>query len=316
MKNFQRIIAGAFLTFLFVISSGCASVNPKPFQDYEVSTRRLQDGMETVFIVDRQMTTEGFIQKVVDGDSKSLKELSLQFPAKTSPFEIAFEGAPPIFITIAQAERRMASLNRAFSDYAALLVMLAGSEVVNQETFDSLAKDLNGNILDTANQLKKQGVTIPDNINQGIGIVSIAAAEGFRAYIENKRRESLKEALDKNQTIINQWSVVALNALENIGLDVQHEYERKRGVLSKLIVSGGVDSEIKTAKVQELVLLNTSMFDIMGVLQELSLAYSKMPAAHANLAESIDNEEFSLPDLKSYYDQARHLQSLYKSISQ
>lgn len=128
--------------------------------------------------------------------------------------------------------------------------------------------------------------------------------------------ESLKEALDNNQDLINQWSVVANNALENIGIDVQHEYKRKSGALKRKIVTGEADSEIKTATVQELMLLNTSMFDIMGVLQELSSAYSKMPAAHTDLAESLANEEFSLPDLKAYYDQARHLQSLYKSISQ
>lgn len=316
MKIIQNLIVQTTILCVLLLSTGCAPVNPIPFQDYDLSTRRLQEGMEVVFLIDRQMTTEGFVTKLVEDNGKDITNLSIRFPTDPDSFDLDYGGSQqPLFIKIAEMGRQMERLNNAFSDYATLLVMLAGSEIVDQEIFDNLAKDLNGNIHDTANQLEKLDVTLPDNFNKGVGIFSTAAVEGFRAYIENKRRDTLKSAVEINQDLIDQWSEVARNALKNIRDDLQHEYQRSRKVFSKTLITN-TDPDTKRQAAQNLIQLNASIFGIMGVLQGLNLAYSKMPEAHKNLSESLSEDAFSLPALKSYYEQARRIQSLYKSISQ
>lgn len=316
MKNLQNTIIQITTIYILLVLTGCAPINPKPFQDYDLSTRKLQSGMEAVFLIDRQMTTEGFITKLVEGNENDLKDMSIQFSTDINSFDLDYRGGEqPLYIKIVEMGRQMGRLNNGFSEYAALLVMLAGSETVNQETFDSLAKDLNGNINDTANQLEKLGVSLPNNINQGVGIFSTVAVEGFRAYIDNKRRDTLKNAIEENQKVIRGWSEVAINALKNIRDDVQHEYDRKRSALGKTLIIS-TDSDAKRQTAQNLIQLNASIFDIMGVLQGLGAAYSKMPEAHENLAESLSNDAISLPALKSYYEEARRIQSLYKLISQ
>ncbi len=305
----RRTRSGRVVAVWLVVlaAAGCASVDPGPFEAFEVAAGRVAKGSDAAFRLDEKWSSEGFVDRFVSrsGSYRDLL-LGLDDPAAAPEPQSGL-------LAFRDAARAMAALNRGFLDYASLLARLAGSHILTQREADRVEADLTARVSGLASRFATLGVEVPPELRSGTAVFTIAAVEGFRFFLDSRRRSVLRAAVAGNQALVEGWCSVAREALIRVGDDLRFEYrERARG-LAEGYVAAKTDAA-RRRLVGEILSRNEALLDALATLRALDASYTSMPAAHANLAGSLGRRGVSLADLERFTDRARELRILLERL--
>jgi hypothetical protein len=281
---------------------GCASVNPEPFIKYRNAVHEAQTGIDAAMSVNYNWTRSGFVDGFSSNTNSKFTQLMIQ-PGNGYDWSLP---SSPIYLSVKHTRSGLAELNAAFAKYADLLAKLAGRDLVSTANFDQLAKDLNKN---TTDAVKALGL---DASAQGIALFSTAASEAARLYIENQRQKYLKQAIEKNQVNVTNYSVLCVSLLHTIRGNVKAYYaDRTEPIKNAWNSTAG---EKRQKNTEAMLNLNEQYADAMRVLQELETAYDALPEAHVDLAKAIETPEFDVAGIQKLYASAKRLQQLYGEL--
>ena len=295
-----------FAYVLLLLIFGCATLSPEPFNQFSSSVKEAQTGIDEGMTITYNWTRAGFLEGFSSDQNANFSQLII-VPGKGYDWQWTID-PQPVYLTIRKTQLAVLELTSAFVDYASLLAKLAGNELVSTETFEQLAKDLNKNANDAVKALKL------DVSTTNIAILSTAASELLRSYIENKRQEYLRDAILDNQQNIQDYSNICISLIHTIRGAIKTYYaERYEPIRIAWDSSTGVK---RLKETQKMINLNEQFVDTIRVLQELEIAYSSLPKAHADLAKSIENPTLSLDDIQTLYSSAKRLQRLYNELKE
>jgi hypothetical protein len=304
-QRFGSRVAAVWLVMLAV--AGCASVDPAPFEAFEAASGRVAKGSEAAFRLDEKWSKEGFVERFVSGGGSYRDLLLILDDPATAP-----DSQSGLF-AFRDAARAMGALNRGFHDYATLLARLAGTDVLTQREADRLEADLNARVSGLATRFTTLGVRVPRELRSGSALFTVAAVEGFRLFLDSRRRSALRAALIDNQALVEGWCSVAREALDRVGDELRFEYrERSRGQAEGY--AAAKTDAARRRRVGEILSRNEALLDALATLRALGASYASMPAAHANLEESLSRRDVSLADLERFTDRARELRILHERL--
>jgi len=301
-----RHMVGLLFVMLTAVGSGCATVSHPPFQQFAEAVQQLRTGMDASLSVVYDATRERALEDVAGG--AALTAALLTAPPN-DPFGWE-SSSPPLFLTVARFRDGVHRLNSSLVDYAGVMSQLASPDLLKPETFTQLATDLNGN-LRTA--LPALGVTAPPN--REIAIFSTVATAAFRAYLQNKQRSGLIEAIAKNQDAIESAAGLGRDAMALTVRAVRSEYDLKSTALANAIASAGGASEARRAKARELLELNDRFVKDLSVLRTMHQSYASIPAAHRELAAAAADPKLGVATIRRLYEEGRDLQRLYEELA-
>ncbi|MGJ8654499.1 MAG: hypothetical protein ACSHX8_14660 [Opitutaceae bacterium] len=292
----------ALITLLGIfLFAGCASVDSKPFVKYNNALSEAQSGVDSAMAINLDWTRSGFVEGFSSDSNARFSQLILN-PDDTGAWS---SSSAPVYLEVKKTRSALNELNQSFSDYAKLLVQLSDGELVNTDTFDQIAADLNSNATDA---LASLNVSSPN----GSAIFSTAASELARLYIEKKRVSYLKDALEENQSNIEAYTSLSVNLIHTIRGSMQAYYvDRYEPIKDGWNASKG---EKRQKYTNSMLKLNEQYVDALSVLKQLEKTYGKLPQAHADLAKGIGEADWSLDGIQDLYSSARRLQRLHKEL--
>jgi hypothetical protein len=288
--------------------AGCASISPAPFTAFTTSVQQLREGADASLSVVHERTRDRYIAEAAEGDVTKVQALLLTQPPG-DPFGWS-SANPPLFLKAARFREGVYRLNSVLVSYAGLLGQLASPELVSSEKFEQLAKDLNGNL---RNAVQALGVSSPPN--KEIAIFSTLATTAFRLYLQNKQRTSLLEALNSNQSAVQNAAELGASAVRLTAAALRHEYDLGSANLANLVAKPNVSSSQKQAAVRDLVELDENFMKEMAVLRILHQSYGVVPAAHLELARGVADPKLGLPTVIELLENGRNLLRLYEELS-
>lgn len=305
MLKCRAMVRGrSVLLGLVVLMAGCASVDPAPFNQFASSLQPLRDGSDAQAEAAVEASRQTLIQKVNDG-VVSPADLQLEFdPANPFATTYGFVESGPNFVKLNRFRRGLASLNEAMSAYAQTLVILAGGSkdgdiLPTIAQFDKMARDLNVNAGSAASSL---GISSEPSKQ---ALLSAAAIELFKAYIEKKRHSALADALSKVQPRVEEFADAAQQAVRLLASLVATEYNTK--VLSLAIATPPDATPILA--------LNDSTQAALATLESLASNYAALPAAHRDLIAVASNKSTGLGGLITLSSEANRLKGLVEELS-
>ena len=151
--------------------------------------------------------------------------------------------------------------------------------------------------------------------NQPIAIFSTVATTAFRAYLQNKQRSSLVEALTKNQEAIQNTAGLGQSAVKITVLAVRSEYDLRSNALAQDLARAGAAAAERSTKSRALVDLNDRFIKELAVLRALYQSYVDLPAAHQDLAAATGDPKLGIAAIQRLYEQGREMERLYEQLS-
>jgi hypothetical protein len=305
---------GRLTAFLLgaLLTVACASVDPEPFEEFRRASDRVHVGTDTILLLDYEWSRRGFVETVLGSAPEELGTLFLTFDAD-DPFGVRLQD-PPAFLAVLEARDRLANLASTFSGYAELLARLAGSEVIRPKTFDTLERDLNARLRKATQALEEEP---PAGLEAASGLLSAAASQAFRAYIEGRRAEDLRSAMESTQPAVEHWAGVAADAVQNVRDDIKSEYDARKVYISKRYAETrrGKNSREQRRLIEEMIELDATVLNSFATLRALRDTFLTLPGAHRQLAESTRNPDASLNAVRDFDAHGQHLWVLQRRLS-
>jgi hypothetical protein len=281
---------------------GCATVNSDSIVKFNGAVHQASTGIDAALSVNYNWTRSGFVEGFSADPKSNFSQLIIQ-PGMNYEWSM---GKPPIYLDIKKTQASLSDLNGAFTQYASLLVKLSGGELVSTDTFDQLAKDINKNASDAATALK---ITVPSG---NMALISTAASEAARLYIEHKRQGYLIDAIKNNQDLVQQYSDACIALIHIMRGNLKAYYADK---LEPIKVAWNASSGSgRQQQTESMLSLNEQFASALSVLQELEKTYTALPKAHAELAKSINNPSLDLEGVQQLYSSGMRLQRLYTEL--
>lgn len=277
-------------------ATACSSIKGEPFTAFSTSVQQLREGADASLSTIQTRTRDRHIAEASAGDFAKIAPLLL-VTVPGDPFGWT-SSDPPLFMKTARFRDGVFRLNSTLVSYSGLLAQLSSGELAKAETFDQLARDLNGNL---RSALSAVGVAQPPT--KEIAILSTAAGAAFRAYIQSKQKGMLLDALRQNQPAIEETSELGASAVRIAALALRNEYDLHSAQLAS------------TRSVRELVELNDKFVKEMQALRILHHSYKSLPAAHLELAAGVSDPAIGLPMIRELWENGRNLLRLYEELS-
>ncbi len=291
---------------LAVFMAGCASVDPAPFTDFTTSLQPLRSATDAQAGAAVTASRQELVKQVADGD-RSPADLQLEFQS-SNPFATGYgfaEDGEPNFAKFRRFQFGLSALNNAMIGYAQSLQMLAGGGeggdiLPSTAEFDQMARDLNANAGSAAAALKV-------GLDPGRqALLSTAAIQFFKAYIENKRRKDLLEAISVVQPQVAEFSRLARQAVHLLASLVETDYNKR--ILPLMTAS--------PPNADAILSFNDATQLTLGTLQAMSNSYAALPAAHRDLMAAAAKKSTGLAGLIALGDAATRLNSLVTQLAQ
>jgi hypothetical protein len=301
-----RSHAGAWCAILLLgLSAGCASVDPQPFADFSGSVRQVRTGADAALQYNAEESRKTLIQRIVnsaESDSGALTALRLDVdptdPLRLDPNKI------PGFLEARWFRDGVFALNTAIVEYAGLLHQLAQPELIPEEKFDQMAKELNGNVNAALKALKQ------DVEPQHVALFSAATAGLTRAFLEHRRGRHLSNAIEGNQPAVEVIARHGRDAIQTADVDLAENYrDSSQAILRTLVASP------KKTVAKKLVRLDEELVARLDMLRTLDRAYASLPRAHRELQSAVKNPSISLESIRGLYEEGRRLQNLNAELS-
>lgn len=297
------------LLFTLILSlAGCASVDPEPFSRFADSLQPLRQAVDTQMATAVTGSREELIQKVSDKDDPIIApDLQLDFPASThfvSRYGFGQDGEPK-FVKFNRMRLGLSSLNDAVIAYARSLEMLAGGaksgDILPSTTeFDQMARNLNTNAGTAAAALKLG--TDPGKQ----ALLSTAAIQLFKAFIENERRKDLVNAIGEVQPQIEAYSMAARQAVVLLAEVVKTNYTITVEPLLEAVPPNAVP----------ILKLNDTTQTTLAMLQSMANSYQSLPAAHRDLKAAANRKTTGLAGIIALGEEASRLNGLVKQLAE
>jgi hypothetical protein len=288
--------------------AGCASISPAPFTALTTSIQELRDGADTSLSLVHERTRDRYIAEVAAGNVAKVEGLLLTQPAG-DPFGWASPD-PPLFLKVARFRDGVHRLNSVLVGYAGLLGQLASPDLVSPEKFEQLARDLNDNL-----RTSVQALGVSAASNKEIAIFSTLGTAAFQAYLKNKQRSSLLEALNSNQPAIQEAAKLGASAVRITAMALRNEYNHSSAKLAALIANPKLSDSGKQATLRELIELDEKFIKEISVLRTLHQSYMALPAAHQELAAGLVDPKRGIPMILELLENARDLNRLHDELS-
>jgi hypothetical protein len=191
------------------------------------------------------------------------------------------------------------------SDYTDVLQAFAKKDY--QGGLDKATQKLNASVGDLAGEFSRNS-----DAQKAAGILATAVNGLGRALIERTRRETLRKAMDTAQPgvqgLANQ--LVADNALIALAVTTM-----RNGVLRAANgVRPGAPSPERLALDHDVSRVIIDSGDILASLDALSEAVKAIPAAHAEIRETLDRREVSLKQLQALIAEGKRLNKYNRSL--
>jgi hypothetical protein len=297
-----RALALILVLGVIVLGVGCASVDPGPFTQFASSLQSVQAGSDSQAGAAATASRQDLVEKVASGQV-STETLQLQF---NGPFVASYGSASnePLFVKLVRFRQGLAALNDAMLGYAQSLVVLAGGGqggdiLPTSAQFDQMAKDLNTNAGTAAAALDvKLG-------SEEQALLSTAAVQLFKAYIEHKRRKDLVQAIEEVQPRVEEFSKAAQQAVHLLATRVQTDYTVD--LLPLALASPPNATPILN--------LNDTTQTTLATLEALSSSYGALPAAHRDLKAAASKKTTGLSGLIALTNEAIRLQGFVTQLA-
>jgi len=292
------LTAGALMAL-----AGCATVNTEPFEQYHSAVREAQAGMEAVMSVSAEWSREEFVDNIANDPQARFVNLMIK-PGDGYDWS---QPAKPLYVNVQHARAALVQLNSSFSQYTSLLARLASRNLVSTAEFDYMAREINQHTTDAVRALN---LAVPP---QGVALLSVAASEAARLFIESRRQRYLQEAIEYNQSNVTHYAALCISLLHTMRGSIKASYTDRAAALH---TTWDVNDRTRRRTATEAMLaLNEQYAGAMRILQELEQAYQEMPAAHASLAEAIEHPRPSVEGMQSLYASAKRLQQLQRELA-
>ncbi|HOW64393.1 MAG TPA: hypothetical protein P5186_13025 [Candidatus Paceibacterota bacterium] len=284
---------------------GCASTKPDLFVQYHNAVRETQSGVDAVLSLNYHWTRSGFIDDFSKDTNSRLSRLMIQ-PGAGYEWSLP---ESPVYLEIKRTRSSLAELNEAFANYTSLLARLASRDLVNPAKFEQWTKDLNRSTTDALKALNL------DVSSAEISLFSAASSEAARLFIENHRQRHLKDAIEKNQTNVVQYSALCVSLLHTIRGNLKAYYVDQTKPIQEAWNASAGDKRKKNT--EAMLNLNEQYADAMRILQELETAYNALPEAHADLARAFMAKPKTTGEgIQRLFSSARRLDHLHQQLQQ
>lgn len=311
-----KICMQAFGAGLMILLAGCASPDPRPFQQYAAAVKEAGDGLDNALAQDINWSREKYINSVLDG-STSLEKTALL--DESSPFTVTFPASgnvvnQPTFYKLQDVRVTLLGLNDATEKYVNVATVLAGSDLVNPDAFESMAKDADASLNSITRQLDAQ---VPGN---AIHLFSVGSAEIARLVIEQKRKAALEQVLMDSQAGIDGYCQKCLSLLRILDQSLLHDYSIKSAALEDEYhkISKGQPTQDPNARacVEELLQLNSDYLALVDSLKSAKKIYETLPEGHRELLKSVQKQPTGFEAIGGIYEEGKRLERIYGELNQ
>ncbi len=308
---------GVVPVFVITVSLlGCATVQkvqPEPFSEFSSSVQELRRGADAALEINEKLNRERFVDETLadlGGPEGAESVTNLLIGGKANlPFAWTM-GQTPLFMASRRFRHGVYTLNTTLVAYSELLKELASPKLVSREHFDGMARDLDANLTSAALALDIKGA------DQGLAIFSVAASTAMHAYIQNRRRAALRDALEKNQVHIKGISTQLQQAMRLAARNLRNDYENRwRPLATQLTPGAGGTQSARRRKIEAIITLNEEFVTRLSALETLNSSYRVLPGAHRELITALDNSGSGLSSIRELYANGKRLHNLYKELA-
>jgi hypothetical protein len=295
------IIAGV----LFLALSGCASIRPGPFRQFNEAVTEAGAGIDAAITMSYEWTRLGFASDFASDTASKFSQLIVQ-PGENYTWSMT---TTPLYFKIKKARSTLLGLNLAFSRYAALLLKLSGADLINEKTFDLMTVDLNKNVGDALGALGDSSLSVAPT-----ALISTAFVEAAKLFIVHKRRSSLAKAIEQNQENVRSYSDLCVSIIHTMRANIKTYYADNYELIKK---SWNADKagEKRQKHTEAMLTLNDRFIDALGLLQVLEATYKAFPIAHADLSMAAKKSNLNLDGVRQLFSSGKHLQMLYNELN-
>jgi hypothetical protein len=286
--------------------SGCASLDPKPFNDFSSSVDAAQSGMTTTLLQTQVAARNSLIKEMAENPKAAIGPLQIISDGKYKWHYAKPDKDQPLYLRILQTETALEHLNEVFSSYAKNLATLAGGGTTDSAEFNTLASDLNANVTKITNDLDLQG-------GSSVAIFSTGATALFEQYINSKRKEALREALEKNQDTVVRYSKLCVGLINTLRQITQTFYNISFNNYNKEWKANAVIDR-RSEIITKTLTLNEGYANSLKVLKQIEDSLTTIPNAHADLIKSLEAPNGPTPAIQELMESGKRLQELYQQV--
>jgi len=300
---------------LEILLAGCATVDPNPFQQYATAVKEAGDGLDKDLGQDIKWAHDKYIISVLDS---SVKLRDTAWLDHKGPFTISFpetngKSNQPTLYLLQEDREMLLNLNEATEKYINTLAVLAGSDTVNQKTFDAMAKDTDASLNSI---IKKLDAQVPGS---AIHVFSVGSAEIARLIIEGQRHDALVKVLTDSQKSIDGYCEKCLTLLTILDQSLNDEYNSKwlalESSFSKIPSEKRANNTNARATIEQILQLNSDYLVLVQTLKSAKKVYETLPQGHSELLQSVQNQPTGLEAIKNLYEEGKRLKSIYDELN-
>jgi|GEM_PF-3396647 len=301
-----------------ILLAGCAAPDEKPFQQYSTAVKDAGDSLDKVLVEETNWSRDEYIEKVLKGTVK-LQDTAL-LDNKAGQFTVVFPSAgrnQPTFYKLQDVRVTLLNLNQATSKYVSVLSTLASKDLVNPDTFETIAKDTDNSLNSIAKKINVQGA------EQGIRIFSVGSTEVMRLIIEHRRRAALEKILVDSQPAIDDYCRNCVLLLKDLDHSLSVDYNSKAQDLEikfsdmKAKAKSGEDlleNAGARAVVEEHLQLNNDYLALVHSLKSAKEVYAKLPQGHRELLQSVRKKATGFEAIQALAEEGKHLKTIYDEL--
>ncbi len=303
---------GAVVGLLLALAllAGCPAIDPKPFQQFSRSVQEIHTGADQVLGADYELARERMLRRMKVDLRAALKQVTIEQVQGAGGTIDVYRwklGEEPLAMAVRRYRRAVNEFNGVLVTYAAQLASLAGPDVLSEEDLADMASRLTANANEAAASLKLQ-------VDQDkLAIFSTVAADAFQQYVASRQRGHLGKALRENQAWVEEMSRLGREAAKNLALLLWQEFLILQGEM-KAEIAGAPDVAARQPLFQKKAALDEQFVDLLEALKTLDDAYATLPAAHAELAKTLEVDYASVETILQLSHLGKRLERLHEQI--
>ena len=312
-----------FCIVAFALLAGCASIDTKPFEQFNSSLIELNEATTSSLNAIIPASEEYYI-KEIESELKQrnmnlLEQLLIEFIDDDKNSFLVSE--PPDFLIANKLKSGVSKANLAWVDYSRLLLELSSNKFVDGDDgkkFKALATELNVNAFDAVQSFKDKP---SDTSAKNTALLSKSFITAAENYIKTKQKQKLIEALTNNQDHIGAYVKNIQKSIKLLAAKSTTEPREKQDDLSRDVVNlvnsnenGKNDAKIQKT-LRDMIAIKTAHLNQIGSLQALYIAYGRIPAAHEALATRLSKSDSSIAAINDLLEKGIQLHSSYEATA-
>ena len=301
----RRMVACALSMLFFLSVSACTTIDTKSFDAFNAA---VDDIIAIDTVLKPHIETVKYREMgVIAEDLRKIDKLALEFDSDDVfgyRYKYSHQNDEPLFLKLQRFDDGLIELNSAFEKYAYLLATLAGDELISEDEFRELGRDLNSNLRSASARL---GSDVPAS---GLALFSTIASKTAFEAIQKNRKAVLIQILDDNQQTMDAVIAHAQQAIQIMRDEIVAEYGFTRNAL--IDSYPGADSAQQVHFADRFLAASEQTAAALEMLKAVSGTYTALAAAHRQL--SIGLKTGRLPSFGSLKDAIENVWKRYRDI--